>query len=160
MHKVLKRIVDSSIGGFNRLSVRINSAIESQVCKVRASMEMSRIKIPTCYNKMKPNVCIVYSRLFYRVSDRALSKLYVIFQELLSGDFEEECNDFWMRDCLGLPCHHSVGRSLIDAKPITPCEIHRFWKQIEWDRIIRFETDDVVGYSVSMSVTELRCDEG
>src|ERR1044071_5435500 len=129
MQKVLKKIVDSSIGGFNCLSVGINSTIESHAWKFRASMEISRIKIPTCYKKMKPRVCIVFSRLFYRVSDRALNKLYVIYQELLSDDFEEECNDFWMRDCLGLPCHHSVGRSLIDVKPIMPSEIHRFWKQ-------------------------------
>ena len=79
MHRVLKKIVDSSIGGFNRMIVRIHHQIQGQISKVRASMEDSRIKKPLCFNKMPPEIRVLFSRLFFKVSDKGLRKLYDMY---------------------------------------------------------------------------------
>ena len=89
MHRVLKKIVDSSIGGFNRMIVRIHHQIEGQISKVRASMEDSRIKKPLCFNKMPPEIRVLFSRLFFKVSDKGLRKLYDMYQLLVNDEFTE-----------------------------------------------------------------------
>ena len=144
MHGVLKKIVDSSIGGFNRMIVRIHSAIESQVGKIRASMEMSRIKKPPYFDRMPQNHRYLFSQLFYRVSDKCLKKLHEIYQQLANSDFKEVCDDYWFSECFGLPCPHTMGNAMLHNRPIQLAEINRFWKQIEWDRIVGFS-----GYNVA-----------
>jgi len=93
---------------------------------------------------MEPAHRKFFSKLFYVVSDRSLLKLHAIFAQLVSINYDEECNDYWMRECLGIPCLHEVSQAIIHKKSIKPSDIHRFWKQIEWERIIADGTDDLV----------------
>ena len=46
MHKVVKEIIGSSRGGFNRVVVRIHHGIVQQVDKIRASMNIALTKKP------------------------------------------------------------------------------------------------------------------
>ena len=159
MHRLLKKIVDSSIGGFNRMIVRIHHQIQGQISKVRASMEDSRIKKPLCFNKMPPEIRVLFSRLFFKVSDKGLRKLYDMYQLLVDDEFTDECDDYWVRECLGLPCIHDLGRAIMNKTPIVPSDIHPFWKQIEWGRIVCGPQHDIQDDNVTMSIGELRMRE-
>jgi len=64
MHYVLKRLVDSSIGGFSRMVVRIHSAIQTQLKNIQNSMEQSYVKKPLKFTRMKPRVGKIFSRLY------------------------------------------------------------------------------------------------
>jgi len=58
MHRVLKDIIGSGRGGFNRVIVRIHNAIAMQIDEIRASMNMSLTKRPTVFDdpRMPPQV--------------------------------------------------------------------------------------------------------
>ena len=72
MHRVLKDIIGSSRGGFNRVTVRIHHAIILQIDEIKANMNLSLSKRPTDFDNpsMPPQIRLLFSRWFYRVSDR------------------------------------------------------------------------------------------
>ena len=52
MHKVVKEIIGSSRGGFNRVVVRIHHGIVQQVDKIRASMNIAQIGRASCRERV------------------------------------------------------------------------------------------------------------
>ena len=115
--------------------VRIHAAIEGQIVKVRATMEEDRIKTPGVFRRMNPQVKLIFRHLFHNVSDRALHKLWDIWEDIKAKNYEEHCEDYWMRECQGLPCIHEMVQHIIQKKPFKLNQIHRFWRQLQWDRI-------------------------
>jgi len=75
MHRVLKDIIGSGRGGFNRVIVRIHNAIVSQIDEIRASMNMSLSKRPTVFDdpRMPSQVCKVLYKLNKYFFDKCLT---------------------------------------------------------------------------------------
>ena len=86
MHRVLKDIIGSSRGGFNRVIVRIHHAIVMQIDEIKASMNLCMTKRPTAFDPplMRPEIAMIFSRLFYKVSDKCLDHLLASYNKLVT----------------------------------------------------------------------------
>ena len=159
MHKVLKDIIGSSRGGFNRVIVRIHHSVLLQIDSIRASMNMSLSKRPTDFDdpNMHPLGRAIFSRLFYKVSDRCFDHLLATYEIMLTGKFPEQCTDHWVRNCLGLPCVHQIAHAIISNTPLIEDDIHPFWRDLHWDDTP--ETEDDPNLKVRMNIIELRLHE-
>ena len=135
MHRVLKDIIGSSRGGFNRVIVRIHHAIVMQIDEIKGSLNLCLTKRPTDFEPpwMREEVSLIFSRLFYVVSDKCLDHLRASYRRLEKDDFEEECTDWWVEECLGLPCIHKIAMAIITRTPLDPMDIDVFWRKLSWE---------------------------
>lgn len=159
MHKVLKEIVGSSRGGFNRVIVRIHHAVIVQMDLIRATMNQALTTRQMVFDDptFPPGIRMLFSRLFYRVSDRCFLLLLEMYQQILKEEYSNVCDDHWVRDCLGMPCVHDLARAIISKTPLVPDDFHDFWKELRWE-------DDAINLSLpddnrSMSIPEIRMRE-
>lgn len=135
MHKVLKEIIGSSRGGFNRVIVRIHHSIVQQVDKIKGSMSLALSKKPRDFeNASIPHwVESIFAPLFYNVSDRCFTELLKLYKRIEICDLTEECKDPWVRTFQGLPCVHEVAIALVERKALTPDDVHDYWKELIWE---------------------------
>jgi len=135
MHRVVKEIIGSSRGGFNRVIVRIHHNIVLQVDDIRASLNLALTKKPRDFETADiPDWAEkVFEPLFFNVGNRCITHMVESYWRIVKLDFSLECKDYWERQCQGLPCVHEIANALVNRTPITPADVHPFWRELIWE---------------------------
>ena len=55
--------------------------------------------------------------------------------KLVEGKLTPQCTDGWWQVSYSLPCPHEIQSCVERSTPIMPSQIHRFWKQLSWERL-------------------------
>ena len=75
---------------------------------------------------MPTQVRMIFQKLFYKIFDKCFDHLLSSYQKILARDVSDDCNDRWVRDCLGLPCVHTIRDAINTHTLLVPDDIHDF----------------------------------
>ncbi|CAA0831094.1 Unknown protein, partial [Striga hermonthica] len=124
-HATLKRWLETSTGSLDTVWEKIDKEIESQLTKVRETLESSRLRMSTGYRGFP------FEQLKLRVSHYCMDILNDELQKM--RDFGKDVCD--LCDCAlkythGLPCACDLREAHTEGTQITPNDIHRFWSTL------------------------------
>ena len=120
----------SSQGGFDNVVQNIDLMLDDQNQKIMISLEKTR----DCHIlEVEDNP--MFAMVLYKISNTCMEYLIENHKKALEGQYDSECHDWYWRYTYGIPCVHEFANAIQAGRPITLQEIHRFWRQIRWDRV-------------------------
>ncbi len=145
---MLKRALHSSEGDFVTLTDTIHRTVENQIHHVRGLMERDRFK--HVVDPQDGRWAWIFERVRDSISKLCYQHLWNNLMVVEEGNATGRCKDQWWHVTYGLPCPHELQQCVATNTPIMPGQIHRFWKQLTWERLDdREDPDDHVPLSTT-----------
>ena len=132
---MLKEALHSSTDDFCYVLDAIHRVNECQIHDLQTSLQMDRFKWATDAHNVK-----LFDDIKLVVSKKCFDYLFAHYRKVVEGKISPECTDPIWRVVYGLPWPHEMQRWMETDTPIPLEEIHRFWKELKWDRDQTYRT--------------------